>query len=109
MSDQTGIRVRCILKLGGAAITKKNQFETLDEEVLGTTVRHIVDTLQTRSNGTEADCIVIVHGAGERKEILYEAAKAAAQSLRALQWLLRVCIQHRQPHLRSSGECIKAL
>ncbi|GAQ81990.1 Amino acid kinase family protein [Klebsormidium nitens] len=63
-SDQAGPRVRCILKLGGAAITKKNEFETLHETVLTATIQHIVDSLRAGGNDKEADHIVIVHGAG---------------------------------------------
>lgn len=63
--DQAGPPVRCILKLGGAAITKKNEFETLDENVLTATIQHIVESLRAEGNDKDADQIVIVHGAGK--------------------------------------------
>jgi isopentenyl phosphate kinase len=82
--------VRCIVKLGGAAITRKSEFETLNEPVLAATTLHLRDAMglpfgslsmdwsrkdessssvdpPANSGGHELDfphAFIVVHGAG---------------------------------------------
>ncbi|WIA37910.1 hypothetical protein OEZ86_001287 [Tetradesmus obliquus] len=55
----TPIPCHCIIKLGGSAITKKNKFETLKEDVL----RQVCSSIK-QHHSTAPGGIVLVHGAG---------------------------------------------
>ena len=56
--------VDCLVKLGGAAITIKDKLETLDDEVLDTTISHLIETLNPPDTDGPAPKLVVVHGAG---------------------------------------------
>lgn len=58
MKDEK-IDIKCIIKLGGSAITHKDKFEALNDEALQSTVRQIHHLYSKISNR-----FVIVHGAG---------------------------------------------
>ncbi|KAK3276079.1 hypothetical protein CYMTET_15828, partial [Cymbomonas tetramitiformis] len=53
--------VYCLVKLGGAAVTYKKNFETLDEATIESTVEQLKDA---RDHCAPESGIVVVHGAG---------------------------------------------
>ena len=61
------VRVAVIVKLGGAAITHKDQFETLDVETLEASARAVARAVQREAAagsaaGSAAAGVVVVHG-----------------------------------------------
>jgi hypothetical protein len=42
------VGVDCLIKLGGAAITMKDQFETLNHKVMSATIAHLAEALSPR-------------------------------------------------------------
>jgi len=72
-------RVRCLVKLGGAAITDKQVLETLNSEVLEHTARAVAKGI----GAAEGAGFVVVHGAGSFGHHQASEAKVAAGGLHA--------------------------
>lgn len=60
LARESGSKRACVIvKLGGSAITEKDNFETVKQEVLDATAHHI--STAVRESGLD---VIVVHGAG---------------------------------------------